>query len=60
MELVKQLRKDFSGYYLGVEQVFVVNFAKMPIVLTVDRVLGGEEGLVFVGSETVIETFASG
>lgn len=59
-ELVKQFRKEFTGFYLGVDQVFVVSFAKMPLILTVDRVLGADDGLSFLGPETVIEAFASG
>jgi vesicle-fusing ATPase len=60
VELVKQFRKDFGKSYLGVDQVFVVSFAKMPLILTVDRVLGADDGLSFLGEETAIETFASG
>lgn len=60
LELIKQFRKDFVGYYVVFEQVFVISFTKIPIVLTVDRVLGAETGLTFIGPETVVEAFASG
>lgn len=60
VELIKQFKKDFAGYYLGVDQVFVANFAKMPLILTVERILGADNGLSFLGAETIIEAFASG
>lgn len=58
-ELVRQFKKDFNGFYLAVDQVFVINFQKSPLIITVDRILGNDNGFAFLGNETTIETFAS-
>jgi vesicle-fusing ATPase len=60
LELLMQFRKEFTGFYLTVEQVFVLNYAKSPVVLTVERAVGGEDGLVYLGPETIVEASASG
>jgi hypothetical protein len=40
VEMVAQLRNQFNGFYLAVEQIFVLNFAKTPVLLTVERTVG--------------------
>lgn len=40
MELMKQFKKDYNGYYLAVDQVFVLNFMKTPFIVTIDRMFG--------------------
>ncbi len=54
LEVVGQFRKDFTEFYIGVEQVFVLNYAKIPLVLTIERMTGGEDGLLYLGKETII------
>jgi hypothetical protein len=40
MELIKQFKKDYNGYYLAVDQVFVLSFMKTPFIVTIDRMFG--------------------
>jgi hypothetical protein len=49
-ELLKQFKKDFNRYYLGVDQVFVLNFQKIPFIITIDRILGADNGFSFLGN----------
>jgi hypothetical protein len=35
MELIQQFKKEFTGYYLNIEQVFVINFKKTPIIISI-------------------------
>lgn len=53
-ELIKQFKKDYNRYYVSVEQVFVVSFQKVPLIITIDRVLGGDGGLSYLAGETTI------
>jgi hypothetical protein len=47
--------KEFTGFYLKVEQVFVLKYAISPVVLTVERVVSGGDGLAYLGPETIIK-----
>lgn len=53
-EVVNLLKSKFNGNYVAVDQVFVINFQKNPLIVNIDRVLGGDGGNVFIGSETKI------
>lgn len=58
VELVRYLKKEYHGYYLAVDQIFVVSFRRDPIIVTVDRILGNEDR-VFLSEETKVESFPS-
>jgi hypothetical protein len=48
IELVKQFKKDYNGYYLAVDQVFVLSYTKTPFILTIDRIFGNNEGASYL------------
>ena len=35
IELIQQFKKDFNGFYLNIEQVFVINFKKTPLIISI-------------------------
>jgi hypothetical protein len=47
---VKQFKKDYEGHYVAVDQIFVLSFQKSPIIVTIDKVLGADDGFVFLAS----------
>ncbi len=49
-----------TGFYVGVEQAFVLKYAKSLLVLTVERIEGGKDELFYLGPETIIKASASG
>ncbi len=59
IELLKQFKKDYNGYYVARDQVFVINFNKIPFIVTIDRFIGGATENVFISPETKIEAFPS-
>lgn len=54
IELIKQFKKDFNGYYVATDQVFVMNFNKTPMIVTIDKIIGGTTNFVFISKDTVI------
>jgi hypothetical protein len=58
--LITKFIKDFEGYYVSTDQVFVYEFDKNLYVLTAEKVLGSEGGSSFIGSKTNFTCMASG
>jgi vesicle-fusing ATPase len=59
VSLVQEFKKQFTKYYVSLDQVFVVLFNKVPFIVTVDRMVSGKDEFTYLSSETNIETFAS-
>ena len=57
--MVKQFKRDHAGYYIVVDQVFLVNFNKSLYNIRIERVVGGGE-LAVLSNETAVEAMASG
>ncbi len=48
VELAKVFKRDFSGFYVALDQVFVINFNKSPYILTVDKIVGGGDSFTTI------------
>lgn len=60
MKLVAKFIKDFEGYYVRTDQVFVYEFEKAMYVLTAQKVLGSESGSSFITQKSNVSCIASG
>ena len=56
---MKQFQSQFNKYYVAIDQVFVINFNKSPLIVTIDKILGAGSNFVYLSKDTVIETYAS-
>ena len=59
IEMIKQFKRDHAGYYVVVDQVFLVNFNKNLYNIRIQRVVGGGQ-LAVLSNQTAFETMASG
>jgi hypothetical protein len=49
---MKLFVKDFSGFYVTTDQIFVYEFDKVLYMLTVQKVVGSEKGSSYIGPAT--------
>ena len=58
--MCEEFLHSFKDRYVAIDQSFTMEYKKMPFVLTVEKVLGGDSGYPFLGLETKVTCIASG
>lgn len=59
VELMKVFKTNYDSYYVSRDQIFVMNFKNNHYIITVDKIVGSQQGFIYLSPTTVVETFAS-